>query len=148
MYINCIPLSRRPCVCRGKREIISIGSPFRCHCEETDLSLMLGTGSAISARMQVVNKQYYVYIMTNKRDTVLYVGVTNDLVRRAYEHKQKLADGFTRKYNIGKLVYYEVLEDAENAILREKQIKAGSRQKKLQLVNSMNEEWRDLYDEL
>jgi len=78
---------------------------------------------------------------------VLYVGVTNDLIRRAYEHKEKLADGFTRKYNIVKLVYYEVFEDIENAILREKQIKAGSRQRKIQLIDSINREWRDLYNE-
>jgi len=62
-----------------------------------------------------------------------------------YEHKERLADRFTKKYNIVKLVYYEVLEDIENAILREKQIKAGSRQKKVQLINSINREWRDLY---
>jgi putative endonuclease len=86
--------------------------------------------------------------MTNNRNTVLYVGVTDDLIRRVYEHKEKLADGFTKKYNIVKLVYYEVFEDIENAILREKQIKAGSRQKKVQLVNSINGKWRDLYDEL
>jgi len=79
---------------------------------------------------------------------VLYVGVTNDLIRRVYEHKEKVADGFTRKYNITKLVYYEVFEDIENAILREKQIKAGSRQKKVQLINSINRKWHDLYDEL
>jgi putative endonuclease len=87
-------------------------------------------------------------MMTNSKNTVLYVGVTNDLIRRVYEHKEKLADGFTRKYNITKLVYYEVFEDIENAILREKQIKAGSRQKKVQLINGMNREWHDLYDEL
>ena len=87
-------------------------------------------------------------MITNSRNTVLYVGVTNDLIRRVYEHKEKLADGFTRKYNITKLVYYEVFEDIENAILREKQIKAGSRQKKIQLINGMNKEWRGLYDEL
>jgi len=86
--------------------------------------------------------------MTNVRNTVLYVGVTNDLIRRVYEHKERLVDGFTKKYHIVKLVYYEVLEDIENAILREKQIKAGSRQKKVQLINSINREWRDLYDEL
>ena len=86
--------------------------------------------------------------MTNIRNTVLYVGVTNDLIRRVYEHKEKLASGFTKKYNIVKLVYYEVSDDIESAILREKQIKAGSRQKKVQLVNSTNKEWRDLYDEL
>ncbi len=94
-----------------------------------------------------MSKQYYVYIMTNSRNTVLYVGVTNDLIRRAYEHKEKLADGFTRKYNIVKLVYYEAFEDIENAILREKQIKAGSRQRKIQLIDSINREWRDLYNE-
>lgn len=86
--------------------------------------------------------------MTNIRNTVLYVGVINDLIRRVYKHTEKLADGFTRKYNIVKLVYYEVFDDIENAILREKQIKAGSRQKKVQLINSTNKKWRDLYDEL
>jgi putative endonuclease len=86
--------------------------------------------------------------MSNSRNSVLYVGVTNDLIRRVYEHKEKLASGFTKKYNIYKLVYYGVLDDIENAILREKKIKAGSRQKKVQLISSMNREWRDLYDEL
>ena len=93
-------------------------------------------------------KQYYVYIMTNSRNTVLYVGVTSDLIKRVYEHKAKLADGFTSRYNVVKLVYYEVFEDIENAILREKQIKAGSRQKKVRLIDSTNREWRDLYDAL
>jgi putative endonuclease len=106
------------------------------------------SAEAISGTIGVVRKQYYVYIMTNRRNTVLYIGVTNDLIRRVYEHKEKLADGFTRKYNIVKLVYYEVFEDIENAILREKQIKAGSRQKKVQLIHSINREWHDLYDEL
>jgi len=95
-----------------------------------------------------VTRQYYVYIMTNAGNTVLYVGVTNDLMRRVYQHKEKLADGFTRKYNVVKLVYYEILEDIQNAIVREKQIKAGSRHKKLELINGMNREWRDLYDQL
>ena len=93
-------------------------------------------------------KQYYVYIMTNSRNTVLYVGVTSDLIKRVYEHKAKLADGFTSRYNVVKLVYYEVFEDIENAILREKQIKAGSRQKKVRLIDSTNREWHDLYDAL
>ena len=114
----------------------------------TGFLVSLGTSSAISVTIEVVGKQYYVYIMTTNRNTVLYIGVTNDLIRRVYEHKEKLADGFTRKYNIVKLVYYEVFEDIENAIFREKQIKAGSREKKVQLINSMNGEWRDLYDEL
>ena len=86
--------------------------------------------------------------MTNKRNTVVYTGITNDLKRRVYEHKEKPVDGFTKKYNITKLVYYEVFEDIENAILREKQIKGGSRQKKIELINSLNKEWRDLSAEL
>ncbi len=95
-----------------------------------------------------MNTQYYIYIMSNKRNAVVYTGVTNDLKRRVYEHKEKLVDGFTKKYNITKLVYYEVFEDIENAILREKRIKGGSRQKKIELINSLNKEWRDLYGEL
>jgi len=83
--------------------------------------------------------------MTNKHNTVLYTGITNDLKRRIYEHKEKMVAGFTNKYNITKLVYYEVFDDPENAISREKQIKAGLRQKKIQLITSMNKEWRDLY---
>jgi putative endonuclease len=74
-----------------------------------------------------MDHQYYVYIITNKNNRVLYTGITNDLKKRVYEHKEKLVRGFTKKYNASKLVYYEVFEDPENAILREKQIKAGSR---------------------
>jgi len=95
-----------------------------------------------------MNKQFYIYIMTNKNNTVLYTGVTNNLKRRVYEHKSKLVEGFTKKYNIIKLVYYEIFEDSYNAISREKQKKAGSRQKKIDLVNSINEDWRDLYNDL
>ena len=84
--------------------------------------------------------------MTNKRNTVLYTGVSNNLKKRVYEHKEKLTEGFTKKYNITKLVHYEVFEDVESAILREKQVKAGSRQKKIDLVNSQNKEWADLYE--
>ena len=94
-----------------------------------------------------MNRQYYVYIMTNESNTVLYTGVTNNLTRRVYEHKEKLVDGFARKYKITKLVYYEVFEDIENAIFREKRIKGGSRQKKIDLINSINKGWRELYEE-
>ncbi len=86
--------------------------------------------------------------MTNKLNSVIYTGVTSELQKRIYEHKQKLIGGFTKKYNVNKLVYYEVFNDIENAILREKQIKAGSRQKKMDLIRSMNPEFRDLYYEL
>ncbi|MEH2392322.1 MAG: GIY-YIG nuclease family protein [Nostoc sp.] len=95
-----------------------------------------------------MSQQYYLYIMTNNYNTVLYTGVTNNLQRRVYEHKEKIIEGFTKKYNITKLVSYEVFEDAYTAISREKQIKAGSRQKKIDLVNNINQEWKDLYNEL
>jgi putative endonuclease len=79
---------------------------------------------------------------------VLYTGITNNLQRRVYEHKNNMGSKFTSKYNITKLVYYEVFEDPENAIIREKKIKAGSRQKKIELINSINESWDDLYTRL
>lgn len=82
--------------------------------------------------------------MTNKRNSVLYTGVTNDLPRRVYEHKNKLVSGFTAKYNIDKLVYFEETNDIQAAIAKEKQIKAGSRAKKKKLVESVNPKWKDL----
>jgi len=84
------------------------------------------------------NKQYCVYILTNSRHTVLYTGVTNNLERRLSEHKNKMGSAFTKKYNIDKLVYFECGDDINVAIAREKQIKAGSRQDKIDLINSMN----------
>jgi putative endonuclease len=95
-----------------------------------------------------MEQNYFVYILTNKYNTVLYTGVTNDLKRRVYEHKEKLADGFTKKYNVNKLVYFELGNDIKEAISREKQIKAGSRQDKIDLVNSLNRAWNDLYYDL
>jgi len=95
-----------------------------------------------------MDRQYYVYIMTNKNNTVLYTGITNDLQRRTYEHRRKCMQGFTARYNITKLVYYEIFGDPENAIVREKQIKGGSRKKKIELIESLNEGWIDLYDQL
>jgi putative endonuclease len=86
--------------------------------------------------------------MTNKINTVLYTGITGDLIKRVYEHKQKMVEGFTKKYNINKLVYYEICNDPENAIAREKQIKAGSRKKKIGLIEGKNPEWNDLYKEM
>ncbi|GAQ94148.1 putative endonuclease [Thermodesulfovibrio aggregans] len=86
--------------------------------------------------------------MTNPANTVLYTGVTSDLKKRVYEHKNKLADGFTKKYNVVKLVYYEVYENITDAIMREKQIKGGSRRKKIELINKFNPQWKDLYDDI
>ncbi|MBI4037405.1 GIY-YIG nuclease family protein [Candidatus Daviesbacteria bacterium] len=91
-------------------------------------------------------KYYYVYIASNKINTVLYTGITNNLIRRIYEHKQKLVPGFTAKYNVNKLVWFEVYEDVNEAIKREKQIKGSSRKKKLDLIISINPEFKDLYN--
>jgi putative endonuclease len=92
-------------------------------------------------------RQYYVYIMTNAHNTVLYTGVTNNLQRRILEHRSGNGSTFTKKYNVTKLVFYENGDDINTAIFREKQIKAGSRKKKIDLINSINPEWKDLFDE-
>jgi putative endonuclease len=86
--------------------------------------------------------------MANKINTVLYTGVTSDLKKRVYEHKEKVIEGFTRKYNVTKLVYYEAFDDIIDAIVREKQIKGGSREKKIDLINAMNQGMDDLYGKL
>ncbi|MBU6141222.1 MAG: GIY-YIG nuclease family protein [Proteobacteria bacterium] len=90
-------------------------------------------------------KQPAIYIVASKRNGTLYTGVTSDLARRIFEHKNHLNSGFTKKYHCELLVYYEVFEDMRNAIEREKQIKAGSREKKIRLIESVNPDWRDLY---
>jgi len=90
----------------------------------------------------------YVYILTNQRNTTLYIGVCADLIKRIAQHKQKLVDGFSKKYNLTKLVYYEQYEDITEAIKREKKLKGGSRKKKEVLIYNINPEWRDLYGEL
>ncbi|HNS61117.1 MAG TPA: GIY-YIG nuclease family protein [Anaerolineales bacterium] len=88
-----------------------------------------------------------VYIMTNQYNKVLYTGVTSNLFKRAHEHKDKIVAGFTSRYNVTKLVYYEEFATMSEAIAREKQIKGGSRQKKIDLVNNKNPEWKELYEE-
>lgn len=94
-----------------------------------------------------MEKNYYVYTLTNTYRNVLYVGVTNDLHRRITEHKEKKIKGFTQKYNLDILVYYEHSTDSTAAIMREKQLKAGSRQKKKDLIHEFNPEWRDLSED-
>ena len=89
---------------------------------------------------------YYVYIISNKTNSTLYIGVTNNLKRRIYEHKNKLIDGFSKKYNLSKLVYFETTTDSYSAISREKQLKGWIRQKKIDLITSQNPEFKDLYD--
>jgi putative endonuclease len=92
-------------------------------------------------------KRYYVYLLTNNNDNIMYIGVTNNLQRRIYEHKNKLVKGFTEKYNVHKLVYYEETPDIRVALEREKEIKKWRRAKKDGLVLSINPEWRDLSEE-
>ncbi|CEG56439.1 GIY-YIG nuclease family protein [Legionella fallonii] len=92
-----------------------------------------------------MSKEYYIYLLTNTHHTVLYTGVTNNLVRRIYEHKNKAQLGFTQKYNVNQLVYYEICSDIVVAITREKQIKAWTRKKKEDLIATLNPEWADLY---
>ncbi|MEM7650535.1 MAG: GIY-YIG nuclease family protein [Pseudomonadota bacterium] len=87
-----------------------------------------------------------IYILTNKKNGTLYTGVTSDLPKRIYEHKNEITDGFTAKYGCKTLVYYEAFDDMQNAILREKQIKGGSRKKKIKLIESLNPNWQDLYE--
>jgi putative endonuclease len=96
----------------------------------------------------MLEKKYYVYLLTTWNNKVLYTGVTNNLARRIYEHKNKLIDGFTKKYNVQKLVYFEETDDIQAAIEREKQIKGWLRTKKDNLVESENPDWHDLSDEL
>ncbi|MFA4982482.1 MAG: GIY-YIG nuclease family protein [Candidatus Omnitrophota bacterium] len=93
-------------------------------------------------------KSYYVYILASKKNGTLYIGVTNDLVRRVYEHKQGLVEGFTKKYNVKQLVFFEETNDVESAITREKQMKKWNRQWKIELIEKSNPEWKDLYSEI
>ena len=93
-------------------------------------------------------KNYYVYIVTNKPRGTLYIGMTDNPVRRGYEHRNGLIDGFTKKYNLKKLVYFEVFNRVEDAILREKRLKKWNRQWKIDLIQKVNPEWIDLYEQL
>ena len=95
-----------------------------------------------------MEKKGFVYILFSKKNGTLYTGVTSNLVKRIYEHKQKLVEGFTKKYNIDKLGYFEIYESIEQAIEREKQIKAGSRKKKIALIEKENSDWKDLYNSI
>jgi putative endonuclease len=95
-----------------------------------------------------MDRHYFVYMMTNTHHTVLYTGVTSDLLRRVFQHREKTIPGFTSRYNVDKLVFYEWASDPSVPIAREKQIKAGSRRKKIVLIETMNPGWRDLFDDL
>lgn len=93
-------------------------------------------------------KIYYVYILASERDGTLYIGVTNNLIRRVYEHRNDLVEGFTKKYNVHRLVYYEQTIDVLSALTREKQLKKWKRDWKIRMIEKHNPEWRDLYDDI
>ena len=93
-------------------------------------------------------KTYYVYMLASKRNGTLYIGVTNDLIRRVYEHKQGLVEGFTKKYKVDRLVFFEETNDVETAITREKQMKKWNRQWKIELIEKNNPEWKDLHERM
>ena len=95
-----------------------------------------------------MEKQAYIYFMSNRYNKVLYVGITSNLIKRVWEHKKKVVDGFTKRYNLNKLVYYEIDDDIETAINREKQIKSWPRKRKIELIHSLNPHWDDLYEKL
>lgn len=95
-----------------------------------------------------VMKQYYVYILASSRNGTLYIGVTSDLLKRVYEHKQNIIDGFTKKYSVHTLVYYETHNNIEEAIIREKQIKKWNRAWKMRLIEEMNPQWVDLFNQI
>jgi len=95
-----------------------------------------------------MKKNYYLYILANRKDGTIYIGVTNNLKKRVFEHKSGLISGFTKKYNVKKLVYFETHDKIDIAILREKRIKKWNRAWKIRIIESMNLEWNDLYDEI
>ena len=96
----------------------------------------------------MTDKKFYVYILAKKRNGTFYVGVTSSLVKRVWEHKNEVAEGFTKKYEVKNLVYYEVFDDAENAIQREKRLKKWTRSSKMKAIETMNPEWEDLYESI
>ncbi len=95
-----------------------------------------------------MKENFFVYMLAKDRNSTFYVGVTSDLVKRVWEHKNEVAEGFTKKYGIKKLVYYEVFSDAENAFAREKRLKKWNRLWKMRVIEEMNPDWTDLYDEI
>lgn len=100
------------------------------------------------AGIRIMEKKYYVYIMAKARNSTFYVGMTSDLKKRIWEHKSKAADGFTKKHDIKDLVYFEIFNDPENAIKREKRLKKWNRIWKMRIIEEMNPDWKDLYEEI
>jgi putative endonuclease len=125
---------------KAPRFLASLGMTAFCHFKFVTHLVISTAGRNLMPHQ----KTYYVYLLSNWNNKVLYIGVTNDLERRIYEHQHKLVHGFTEKYNVNKLVYYEQANDVISAISREKELKKWRREKKNALVNGVNPEWRDL----
>jgi putative endonuclease len=124
--------------------LISLPASFPRKRESSDLSVTL-TGKTTSISRNDMSRQPAVYILTNKNDGTLYIGVTSDLVKRVYEHKSHVITGFTHKYNLQRLVYFEMHNDMVSAITREKQLKKWNRPWKIELIETHNPDWKDLY---
>jgi len=116
---------------------------YHCHSEGAERPKNPRNGHYFGKKMD--EKKYFVYIITNKRNGTLYIGVTNNLIRRIYEHKNKIIDGFSKKYGLDKLVYFEEFPSIEEAIKREKYLKGKKRQFKIDLIEKSNKKWEDLY---
>src|SRR2546427_7587410 len=143
------------CHCEGAQPILSLRGgaaheAISSQHEMTQLSYMqfLSAASMLDTEPAVMVRQFYVYILTNKAQTVLYTGITNDLEKRVWEHRSGLGSKFVGRYGVSRLVYFEVFEDPYEAISREKQIKAGPRRKKVALIEKANPRWRNLAGEL
>ena len=111
-------------------------------------SATIGHLNAVHIQDYSLDRHYFVYILASKYYGVLYIGVTNDLVRRTYEHQQGLVEGFTRRYHVHRLVYYEITTSVESAIQREKQLKKWNRAWKIRLIEQSNPQWKDLYSSI
>ena len=119
------------------------------HTEQSEVSQEHGIKAKIKTKKKLMNeKQGFVYIITNQYNTTLYIGVTSDLIKRIFEHKNKVVDGFSKTYNLDKLVYFEQCDYITGAIEREKYLKGKKRQFKINLINNKNPQWHDLYPQL
>ncbi len=128
-----------------RKSVIPRAKPEESHNMRTLINSIF---SIIQHSQHMKRKQYYIYIMMNKWNTTSYIGVTSDLAKRVWQHKQKEIKGFTEKYNLTKLVYYEVFKHVRDAIMREKQLKKWSREKKIRLIKKQNPQFRDLFDDM
>ncbi len=133
---------------REQERCIEAGTIYRKLINGTIMEVMLKRKLMDTNHYCKRENRYYVYILASKRNGTLYIGVTSNLIKRIYEHKNNLIEGFTKKYNIHNLVYYEITEDVNSAITREKQLKIWKRNWKIELIEKNNPEWKDLYFEL